>query len=193
MAINEEMFYKSRAIAHMLVKQKLQVGDVAIDATMGNGHDTLFLAQCVGSQGQVFAFDIQEQALEKTQTLLKAHNCEARVSLILDGHQDLDQHVNVCVNIVLFNLGFLPGSADKSIVTQVQTTIAAIEKALTILDVGGMIIIVIYPGHEQGADEKQALLKFGSQLSQAQYNVFYIDLINQINNPPVLIGIEKKV
>ena len=192
MVNKKEMFYKSLEVSHMLVAQKLRFGDAAIDATMGNGHDTLFLARCVGEGGRVYAFDIQGRAIAQTQTLLKKHQCEAQVSLICGSHHQMDQHVECRVNAVMFNLGFLPGSENKKIVTRSKTTIEAIDKALMLLDVGGLLVVVIYPGHEEGALEKEEVLCFVSQLPQEQYNGFCFDLINQINKPPVLVGIEKK-
>ena len=122
--------------------------DIVVDATMGNGHDTLFFSQLAK---QVYAFDIQEQALEKTQERLDQAGM-TNAQLILKGHETLDQFVTEA-KAGIFNLGYLP-SADKSVITQPQTTIKALEKLCHLLVKGGRIAIMIYYGHEGGDTER---------------------------------------
>ena len=148
-------------MAHDFLAEVVTKEDIVVDATMGNGHDTLFLAKLAK---QVYAFDIQEQALEKTQ-------------------ERLDQ-------AGIFNLGYLP-SADKSVITQPQTTIEALEKLCHLLVKGGRIAIMIYYGHEGGDTERDAVLDFVSQLNQQEYTVAIYRTLNQVNNPPFLVMIEK--
>ena len=172
-------------IAHDFLAQVITKDDVVVDATMGNGHDTLFLAKLAK---QVYAFDIQEQALEKTSQRIQEAGL-TNVDLILQGHETVDQFVTE-VKAAIFNLGYLP-SADKSIITQPQTTLEALEKLCRMLVKGGRIAIMIYYGHEGGDIERDAVLDFVSQLPQQEYTATIYRTLNQINNPPFLVMIEK--
>ena len=172
-------------MAHDFLAQVITQEDIVVDATMGNGYDTLFLARLAK---QVYAFDIQEQALEKTsQRLLEAGF--TNVELILQGHETVDQYVSE-VKAAIFNLGYLP-SADKSIITQPQITIEALDKLCQMLVKGGRIAIMIYYGHEGGDIERDAVMDFVSQLPQQEYTATIYRTLNQINNPPFLVMIEK--
>ena len=172
-------------MAHDFIAQVITQEDIVVDATMGNGHDTLFLAKLAK---QVFAFDIQEQALEKTRQRIQEAGF-TNVELILQGHETVDQYVSD-VKAAIFNLGYLP-SADKSIITQPQTTIEALEKICQMLVKGGRIAIMIYYGHEGGDIERDAVMDFVSQLPQQEYTATIYRTLNQINNPPFLVMIEK--
>ena len=172
-------------LAHDFLAQVITKDDVVVDATMGNGHDTLFLAKLAK---QVYAFDIQEQALEKTSQRLQEAGL-SNAELILQGHETVDQFVTE-VKAAIFNLGYLP-SADKSIITQPQTTIEALDKLCQLLVKGGRIAIMIYYGHEGGDIERDAVLDFVSQLPQQEYTATIYRTLNQINNPPFLVMIEK--
>ena len=172
-------------MAHDFLAQVITQEDIVVDATMGNGHDTLFLAKLAK---QVYAFDIQEQALEKTsQRLLEAGL--TNVELLLQGHETVDQFVAE-VKAAIFNLGYLP-SADKSVITKPQTTIEALEKLCQMLVKGGRIAIMIYYGHDGGDLERDAVLNYVSQLPQQEYTATIYRTLNQINNPPFLVMIEK--
>ena len=172
-------------MAHDFLAQVITQEDIVVDATMGNGHDTLFLAKIAK---QVYSFDIQKQALEKTsQRLLEAGL--TNVELILQGHETVDQFVREA-KAGIFNLGYLP-SADKSIITQPQTTIEALEKLCHLLVKGGRIAIMIYYGHEGGDIERDAVMDYVSQIPQQEYTATIYRTLNQINNPPFLVMIEK--
>ena len=172
-------------MAHDFLAQVITQEDIVVDATMGNGHDTLFLAKLAK---QVYAFDIQEQALEKTSQRLQEAGL-TNTELILQGHETVDQFVRE-VKAAIFNLGYLP-SADKSIITQPQTTIEALDKLCQILVKGGRIAIMIYYGHEGGDIERDAVMDFVSHLPQEEYTAAIYRTLNQINNPPFLVMIEK--
>lgn len=172
-------------MAHDFLAQVITKDDVVVDATMGNGYDTLFLAKLAK---QVYAFDIQEQALEKTSQRLQEAGL-TNAELILQGHETVGQFVTE-VKAAIFNLGYLP-SADKSIITQPQTTLDALEKLCQMLVKGGRIAIMIYYGHEGGDIERDAVLDFVSQLPQQEYTATIYRTLNQINNPPFLVIIEK--
>ncbi|MEZ7599610.1 class I SAM-dependent methyltransferase [Streptococcus sp. 27098_8_69] len=172
-------------MAHDFLAQVITPEDVVVDATMGNGHDTLFLAKLAK---QVYAFDIQEQALEKTSQRIQEAGL-SNVDLVLQGHETVDQFVTE-VKAAIFNLGYLP-SADKSIITQPQTTIEALDKLCQMLVKGGRIAIMIYYGHEGGDIERDAVMDFVSHLPQQEYTSTIYRTLNQINNPPFLVMIEK--
>ena len=172
-------------MAHDFLAQVITQEDIVVDATMGNGHDTLFLAKLAK---QVYAFDIQEQALEKTSQRLQEAGL-TNAELILQGHETVDQFITE-VKAAIFNLGYLP-SADKSIITQPQTTIEALDKLCHMLVKGGRIAIMIYYGHEGGDIERDAVMDFVSQLPQQEYTATIYRTLNQINNPPFLVMIEK--
>ena len=172
-------------MAHDFLAQVITQEDIVVDATMGNGHDTLFLAKLAK---QVYSFDIQKQALEKTSQRLQEAGL-TNAELILQGHETVDQFVRE-VKAAIFNLGYLP-SADKSIITQPQTTLDALDKLCHMLVKGGRIAIMIYYGHEGGDIERDAVMDFVSQLSQQEYTATIYRTLNQINNPPFLVMIEK--
>ena len=172
-------------MAHDFLAQVITQEDIVVDATMGNGHDTLFLAKLAK---QVYAFDIQEQALEKTSQRLQEAGL-TNAELILQGHETVDQFVRE-VKAAIFNLGYLP-SADKSIITQPQTTLEALDKLCHMLVKGGRIAIMIYYGHEGGDIERDAVMDFVSHLPQEEYTAAIYRTLNQINNPPFLVMIEK--
>ena len=172
--------------SHDFLAEVLDSESVAVDATMGKGNDTLFLAK---RSCKVYAFDVQEEALTKTRQRLEAEDIN-NVDLVLDGHENLDHYVREPLRAAIFNLGYLP-SADKSIITQPHTTIQAIEKVLDRLEVSGRLAIMIYYGHEGGEMEKDAVLNFVSQLDQKAYTVMLYQALNQINTPPFLVMVEK--
>lgn len=180
--------------AHYLLKETIQQGDYVVDATCGNGNDTLLLANLVGESGHVYSFDIQNQAIETTKALLKADDLH-HVTYIHDSHARVDQYIPIDlhgkISGAIFNLGYLPRS-DKQVITKGDSTIAAINALLTYLKKGALIVVVIYFGHEGGMDEKDAVLQYAQQLDQKLYAVLQYQFINQKNNPPFIVAIEKK-
>ena len=173
-------------LSHDFLAEVLDNEAVAVDATMGNGNDTAFLARL---SKKVYAFDVQEQALLRTRQRLEEQNI-GNAELILDGHQHVDQYVAEPIRAAIFNLGYLP-SADKSIITQPHTTLEAIQKILERLEVGGRLSLMIYYGHEGGNLEKDAVLDFVKKLPQEDFVVMLYQPLNQINTPPFLIIVEK--
>ena len=167
-------------------------GDTVVDATAGNGNDTLFLAERIGSAGQVYAFDIQGEALAVTEERLKQSNLTTMVTLIRAGHEELTKHVSGPVSVIMYNLGYLPGG-NKQITTDYSSTVASLEQALALLKPGGIITIVLYPGHDAGRIEKEKLLAFCEAVPSSEYAVLYSRLVNQANDPPELIIIQKRL
>lgn len=176
--------------AKTLLSNVISEGDIAVDGTAGNGHDTLFLAQLVGDAGRVYAFDIQLQAVEATINRLKEEGLEHRARVILDGHEQLSKYVEGEIAGAIFNLGYLPGGNHK-IVTKGETTISAIKQLLDKLKIGGIIVLVVYHGHEGGKEERDAVIQYVSQLPQKYVHVLRYEFINQKNNPPFIIALEK--
>lgn len=177
-------------ISHRYVNDIVKPGDTVIDATAGNGNDTAFLAELVGNDGHVYAFDVQQQALSNTRLRLENAGLSGRVTLIHDGHQNMDKYVKAPVSAVMFNFGYLPGG-DKSIGTKGDTSIEAIQKALTLLKPGGMCMAVLYYGGCSGFDEKNAIMDFIKTLDFKQYSVIVHDFCNRPNCPPIAVSIEK--
>jgi len=182
---------KITEVNKIFLEKIIEKGHVVIDATMGNGYDTVYLGNLVGETGKVYAFDVQEEALTSTRKKVVRDNMEDRIELILDGHQNLDKYVKEEVSCVVFNLGYLP-RAKHMVITKPDTTLEAIKKSLELLKPNGIISIAAYIGHEGGLDEKNYICEYLDNLDQKQYNVLHMEFTNQINNPPQLILVEKK-
>lgn len=182
---------KITEVNKIFLEKIIEKGDVVIDATMGNGYDTVYLGNLVGENGKVYAFDVQEEALVSTKKKVIRDNMEDRVELILDGHENLDKYVKENVSCVVFNLGYLP-RAKHIVITKPDTTLQAIKKSLDLLKPNGIISIAAYIGHEGGLDEKNYICEYLNSLDQNYYNVLHMEFTNQINNPPQLILVEKK-
>lgn len=176
--------------ADRLAKQAIKLGDTVIDATMGNGHDTIKLAQWVGSSGLVHAFDVQTQALQNTLERLEEHDLSERCKLHLRGHQFMSEEVNEEVAVVLFNLGYLPGQ-DKLITTEVSTTLLAIEQGLALLKESGVLIVVVYPGHKAGQTEQEALDHWIKQVDSRLYRSLRYQFENTAAPAPYVLAVEK--
>jgi len=179
--------------SHALLKNSVVPGDHVIDATVGNGNDTVLLAQLVGQTGKVYGFDIQKEAIEATKEKLLLTGQLSQTELILDGHENMTEHLpkQEKISAAMFNLGYLP-SGDKSIITKPDTTIPAIEQSLTLLRKGGLISLMIYHGHEGGKEEKEQVARFVNELPQKEYHVLQYKFVNQKNDPPYLYVIEKR-
>ena len=136
----------ARHLAARYMEDILREGDVAVDATMGNGGDTAFLCKLVGKTGHVYAFDVQQEALDRTAARLEEAGMRSRATLILAGHETMRDHVPVSPRVVMFNLGWLPG-AEHVVTTKTETTMQAAEAALDLVLPDGFVSICIYPGH----------------------------------------------
>lgn len=187
----ENILTFSRSVLEKVVKP----GDIVVDATIGNGHDTLFLAKLVGESGHVYGFDIQKEALAETKKLLHSNELSHCATLFHTGHEHVldvipkDKHHQI--KSAIFNLGYLPKS-DKTITTKPETTVFAINQILDVMAPKGIIVLVIYYGHIGGKIERDALLRYTSNLNQKKFHVLHYSFINQINNPPFIIAIEKR-
>ena len=177
--------------SHKLITEHINKGAKVIDATVGNGYDTRFLAEIIGAEGFVWGFDVQESALEEAKNRLQESELLERVELIQAGHENMEDYISEPVDGVLFNLGYLPGS-DKEVITKADTTVKAVKSGLDLLAVGGLMIVVIYLGHDGGKKEQQALLNYAEGLDEREYNVLHYRFINQSSQPPQVLAIKKR-
>ncbi|WP_432664841.1 class I SAM-dependent methyltransferase [Wukongibacter baidiensis] len=182
---------KATDLAKDLISKVVMEKDIVVDATVGNGNDTLFLCDLVGEEGRVIGFDVQKVALEKAEKRLLERKVLDRVELINSGHENMKDYINGEVSAIMFNLGYLPGK-DHTITTKYDTTLKAIKEGMELLKKNGVMTVVIYPGHSDGMEEKENLLKFLCTVDQKKANVLKMEFINQVNNPPLLVAIEKK-
>ena len=158
-------------------------GDVVVDFTMGNGHDTEFLSKTVGERGHVYAFDIQQSAVDSTAKNLKAAGCPENYTLICDSHHNVKKYVEGPIKAGMFNLGYLPRSGKKHVTTLRETTMPAVEAAIELLLPDGVLIIAIYPGHEEGALEGDMLREYFKTLSRFQICASEFHILNSPTSP----------
>ena len=174
------------------IEEQVKEGDICIDATMGNGNDTLLLSRLAGPDGQVLAFDIQEQALQAARQKLLRENAPANYTLFLESHTHMADHVKPdSVSCIVFNFGYLPGG-DHKLATTYQTSIEAIGKGLGILKHGGMMSLCIYSGGDTGFEEKEKILEYIKGLPGREYTVIVNEYYNRKNCPPMPVFIFKE-
>ena len=184
-------FRSARFWAAEIIEKALYEGAVAVDATLGNGHDALWLCGLVGETGRVYGFDVQAEAVENSRARLEAAGVEARAQLILDGHQNMGKYIpSASADAVMFNLGWLPG-AEHAVTTRVETTLEAVNAALEILKEDGVMTICIYPGHDEGAREREALLAWAQQLDEKKYDTMLRCYLNQSKLPPLMLAVKR--
>lgn len=179
---------RSVQLAHEIVSARVESGDTVVDATVGNGHDTVFLAKRVGPTGKVFGFDVQEEAISGTRERIGSSEV---VDLYQMSHALMADVINGPVKAIMFNLGYLP-SGDKSLVTSPGSTIPALNAALSLLGEHGIITLVAYSGHEGGEEELEAVHLWCRELDQSEFTATHYSFLNQINHPPELFAIERK-
>ncbi len=184
------LIHKITDLAQYAVSPVIREGDTVIDATAGNGLDTEFLAAKAGPSGRVYAFDIQKDALVRTAERLKEKRLDQQVTLIQSGHENLARFISEPVSAVMYNLGYLPGGS-RELTTGLDTTLSSFKQALSLLKQGGIITVVLYPGHAEGKHEKEGLMPVISRLSSAEYTVLHQGYLNKKNNPPELVVVQK--
>ncbi len=170
-------------ITNFLIENYINEGDTVIDATAGNGNDTIKLCKKVGKSGKVYAFDIQDKAIEETKRKV-LENGFLNAEIIKDSHEFMNNYVNEKVKAVIFNLGYLPGG-DHKVHTKGETTIVAIKKAIDLICHDGFIAIMIYHGKNSGTKEKKAVTEFLKTIDHKKYTVTLHDFFNRPNNPPI--------
>lgn len=176
-----------RELRKYFLRPYLFDGGLAVDCTMGNGHDTEFLSKSVGESGHVWAFDIQKSALDSTAKRLSDEGCPENYTLILDSHANLPDHVKQPVNAVVFNLGYLPGSGNKALTTMRESTLAAFNASLTLVEGGGIVFVAIYPGHEEGRLEGEMLQARVAELDRRVWCATVLRILNSPESPYFII------
>ena len=184
-------FRSARFWAAELIEGALGPGACALDATLGNGHDALWLCGLVGEVGHVYGFDVQAEAVARSRARLEEAGVAERATLILDGHENLGKYVaDESIDAAMFNLGWLPG-APHGVTTRTETTLRAVDAALRALKPEGILTVCIYPGHAEGARERDALIDWARHLDGKLYDVMLRAYLNQANDPPLMIAVKK--
>ena len=182
------------SFAKSILCDVLNPGCIAIDATTGNGYDTVFLSRLAGSEGKVFGFDIQDEAIKQTEERLNEECLPENWTLFCSGHENMleliPEEYHGKINIVMFNLGFLPGS-DKSVITKAETTLKAVRSALDLLCRGGVVSIAIYAGHPGGSEEDVAVRELCAELDYHTFRVIQSEMTNKPGYPIRMLFVTK--
>lgn len=186
--------------SHQLLCEVLDHGDLAVDLTAGTGQDTHVLAEAVGTEGQVVAFDLQAQALEQTTERLQQHDFVVKsvpddtevprafgVYLVHACHSSLNKIITHPVKAIIANLGYLPGG-DKSFITRPDSTLAALGQSLELLAPGGRLAVTVYPAHPGGGEEGQAVSDFFCSLPREKWLVLSLRAANRSEAPYLLVA-----
>lgn len=190
---SDEMFHNIVTLTHHLMREKVHKGDHVLDATVGKGNDTLLLSQLVETEGIVYGFDLQSKAIEITSNRLDNESIYKNTKLFNKSHSQLTEFLpqDEKLQFAIFNLGYLP-AGDKSIITQAETTVQAIDQTLSLLDKDGLLLIASYVGHPGGMEEFDQVHFHLENLDQKRYNVGVFNFINQKNLPPRLFIVERR-
>ncbi len=174
-------------LAHRLLRGAIREGDLVIDATAGNGHDTEFLAECAGAAGRVIAFDVQAGAIEAARRRIGDSGYASRVEFHEACHSRIGEHAAIgTVAAVMFNLGYLPGG-NHGITTERAATLRALESAAGVIKPGGVLSVVCYPGHEAGEDEASATESWMTGLTACGWRVAKFAMLGTLNPAPFLL------
>ncbi|MEM7698144.1 MAG: class I SAM-dependent methyltransferase [Verrucomicrobiota bacterium] len=179
---------QATTLAHQLIAARVSSGDRALDATAGNGHDTVFLCALVGEEGQVHAVDLQVEAIEATQDRVGP---VPQLTLELGDHSSMRECPFEHCEAAMLNLGYLPGG-DKCITTTPQSTVAALDRISEMLEPRGILTITVYTGHPGGEEEAEAVRDWAEALDQHHFAVARYEFLNQRNPPPHLIAVERR-
>jgi tRNA A58 N-methylase Trm61 len=175
------------ALVQEILKPMIREGDLAIDATAGNGHDTLFLAGSVGTAGKVLAFDVQAAALASARTRLESASLAERVEFFLESHAAMARHAAAgSVAVVMFNLGYLPGE-NHDLTTELNETLSALAAAVDLIRPGGVLSVVCYPGHPAGAAEAVAVESWMTALATHGWRIAKYGSIGTRRPAPFLL------
>ena len=177
-------------VVHDFLRRQVKPGAFCIDATAGKGRDTALLCRLAGAEGHVLAFDVQQEAVAQTRTLLDAQGLTAEV--VLDSHANMARYAAPeSVDCIVFNFGRLPGG-DPKIFTTAASSIPAIDAGLSLLRPGGIMALALYYGKENGYEEKNAVLQHLKSLNDRVFTVLACDLLNRKHDPPLPIFIWKE-
>lgn len=177
------------ALTHLLLRHYVLPGSQLVDATCGNGKDTLLLAELAGPDGHVWAFDIQEAALQRTAARLAEAGLSQQVTLLHAGHERMQELVPEPVQTIIFNLGWLPG-ASRTITTAPATTVTALDQSLQLLAPGGLLLITCYPGHAGGDTEAKTVQTWATGLCPRNYFVWQMGQLNVSDTAPFCLLVQ---
>lgn len=173
-------------LAQQLARAKLRPGDRVLDATAGNGRDSLALAELIGPTGQLWAFDIQPVACAATEARLAAAGMLAQARVICDDHANLAAYGLADLALACFNLGYLPGG-DPALCTQPASTLMAVQAAFQALRPGGLLLVAVYHGHPGGREESLAVRGWLQALPAAEAATMEISYPNKQQAPGLLV------
>lgn len=186
------LFQSHLDLAHTYWAQSVQIGDTVIDATCGNGQDTLKLCQLTLSidKGKVYTIDIQEQALKSAYQFITLHldpTLINRVQFQQGCHSTFPSEISLnSVKLIVYNLGYLPGG-DKTKTTEIGTTLKSLRQAQDLLQPGGIISMTCYSGHTEGAKEQEGILEYASQLAPKDWSCCQHKWLNRQQAPSLLL------
>lgn len=184
--------WSALGVTHKVLKAFLHKGNICIDATAGNGHDTVFLASLVGETGKVTALDIQPEAVMSTNKNIEENGYSNIACAVLKSHEFIDEIASPeSVDCIVFNFGWLPGG-NHDIFTKTKSSLIAVNKSLALLKHGGLLSLCLYYGRNNGYEERDELLKWAASLPGNIYNVMHCNFLNRENDPPFPIFIIKE-
>jgi len=182
---------RTTELLHRFLELFVREGDCVADCTLGKGYDTAFLAARIGLQGYLYGFDIQASAVRNAEErLVRLGFPPERHLLVQDTHERIDRYINRPVRLFVYNLGYLP-EGDRSIVTRTDSTVNSIRTALPLLEKGGLISLVLYPGHPEGAREALAVKNFLALLSATSHRVMHWQYLNTKNDAPEIMVVQR--
>ena len=171
------------SLQKQFILRHLGEGDTAVDFTMGNGYDTVFLSRTVGESGTVVAFDIQEAALTSTEQNLRKNDCPDNWRLICASHDRAPEFIKGPIKAGMFNLGYLPGAGKKELTTKRTSTLPAVKSAIEMLGEDSILLVAVYPGHPEGAAEGVELTEYFSTISRFKYSIAQFRMVNSPESP----------
>lgn len=172
--------------SHLILQKYIKKGDVVVDATLGNGYDALYIAGLLGEQGMIIGFDIQESSILSSQLLFNKERVQSKYAFICANHASMIEELHAIsihrIQCAVFNLGYLP-HGDKSIITQPDSTIKALESVLSILEIGGCITVVVYSGHQGAEAEKESVICLANSLDKKKWQTIKYSSLNRETSP----------
>lgn len=178
-------------IVDLIIDTYLKKGWTCVDATLGNGKDSLKLYKALDGECKIYSFDIQDQAIVNSKKLFAENEIsEDKIKVICDSHENIDTYIHEPVDFFIMNLGYLPGG-NKDITTNYKSVKIFLDKITLIMQEKSFGLIIFYPGHEAGMEEYIKISKYLSALDQNKFNVSKIEQINQKNQPPLVVMVER--
>ncbi len=177
----------------MILADIVSPGDTVVDATCGNGHDSLFLASLIGAEGRLISMDVQDGAVAATSAGLASGSIVPRYQVILTSHERLSEVVDQDgkVSAVVFNLGYLPGG-DKSLITRAESTVNGLMQATELIRPSGAVLVTVYAGHDGGRDEAEAVDQFISSLNPKRFSIARHQWLSRSSKSPYVLIIQRK-